>query len=201
MKTNWTRIALIVSLAFNLAVLGVFLYITALGKSPFPASANVSKTENLTDKTILPNHSGWAKNILKQNLENNRPAIEKQAKDRKEFIQTLTNDNFSEIKAKAALSKFIKSRSAMEESLGKSLIEMRKKSTPTQIKQLMQRHTEWQNKVKNKQMDFGSQVLSDKSDSLSGLSGQNIEKIKERRLERRNMIRKRLMEKYRQSQP
>jgi len=134
-------------------------------------------------------------------LENNRPAIEKQAKDRKEFIQTLTNDNFSEIKAKAALSKFIKSRSAMEESLGKSLIEMRKKSTPTQIKQLMQRHTEWQNKVKNKQMDFGSQVLSDKSDSLSGLSGQNIEKIKERRLERRNMIRKRLMEKYRQSQP
>jgi len=201
MKTNWSTTVLIVSLAFNLAVLGVFLYITAFSKSPFQANIKEKRAQQITGNRLQPGQTGWAKSILKQNLEKNRPAIKQQANDRKQFIQTLTTDEFNEAKAKVALAKFVKSRSNMEEALGKSLIEMRKQITPAQLKQLMQRRSDWQNQMKNRQPGLGSQIFNNESDSLSENQYQMMEKIKERRLERRNLIRKRMIQKYRQSQP
>jgi len=202
MKTNWSIIIMVVSLTFNLAVLGIFLYITAFGKAPFQAFGKNNQAIDTTPKLTSPKESGWVESYLKQSLSKNKPIIEQFQADRKQFNQTLMADKFDATNAKTALSKLLKSRSVMERTLGESLIEMRKQMTTAQAKQFFQRRLEREH-VKQ-QMVKRQDVRRDRirafmADSLSA-SGDNIgDDFSDRRQERRDKIRKRLLERYRQN--
>lgn len=129
MSRRWLTIILIVSLAFNLSVLIMFTHIAVLKKMPFclPGTKSVTACEDQT--------SGKYRKVIPRPEEflDNKAEIKALRDDyltkRKAFMELMRQEDFNAEEAYAAMQASLQAQDVLEKTLGKSLIEFRKKLT------------------------------------------------------------------------
>ena len=136
MSKHLIVILLLISLAFNLAVLGMFLYTAKYHKAPF----NPHRIFGPIDRS----GPGWERfhhrrDTLETRLDNNdeiRKLRDDYRQMRINFLQVMMKDKFLEQEAAAAMQASLKAQENLEKKLGESLIELRKKLSPEEAKAL-----------------------------------------------------------------
>lgn len=135
MSKRWLTILLFVSLAFNLAVLIVFLHLTVFsrdGGRPFSLRAF---TEFMQDN---PKHIQRVTPRPEEMLVNKdeiKALRDEFRQKRREFMEVLRQENFSEKDAVNAMKASRAAQDILEQRLGTSLIDFRKKLTPREAKE------------------------------------------------------------------
>lgn len=149
MSKRLLTILLLISLAFNLAVVGRYAYFEVWERPHFNPShhprGRMENNRNRFDK----GRNNWMADCMKQGMEHCQPYRDTFQVDRTQFIETLKVANFNEANAKAALEKSLKAHANMEQALGMNLIEMRKKMTAAQAREFFDRRFEHKNPDKN----------------------------------------------------
>lgn len=122
MKKNWLLIALLLSVVINIGVL-------------IALASHWHQTNKINDKATASSHADtsgvtgteWqeTRRLLLETREKSRPLIENSMLARRKFMRSISDKDFSKAEANKALKEFLLARSAMEESLGKGLIEVR----------------------------------------------------------------------------
>jgi len=133
---------LIISLAFNLAVLGMFMYTSIYRKPPFCISGMLP---NWNKKTPIHDRKDFRRDSLDMRLNTNeeiRNLREEFRKARLDFVKVMLKDDFSEKEAVSAMQRSLKLQSQLEKKLGESLIELRQKLPPEEAKRLFRERLE-----------------------------------------------------------
>lgn len=126
MSKHLIVILLFVSLAFNLAVLGMFIYASAFHKMPF-CHPNIENRypgrDEHRESRLLPE-------AALKNKDEIRKLREEFFKTRREFMQILAQEKYNEQEAKAAMEASLQAQDKLERKLGASLIEVRRNMDP-----------------------------------------------------------------------
>jgi hypothetical protein len=134
MSKHLIVILLFVSLAFNLAVLGMFIYSTAFHKMPLchPSIENrYPGRDDRRETRLLPE-------AALKNKDEIRKLREEFFKTRREFMQILAKDKYNEQEAQAAMEQSLQAQDRLERKLGASLIEVRKNMDPAEAKKFFE---------------------------------------------------------------
>jgi Spy/CpxP family protein refolding chaperone len=135
MNKRWLVIVLFASLAFNLAVMLMFAYISIYHRPPFHSMNPKPRMEQWEHKFEY-HHRITPK---PEDMLTNKDEIKKLKDDfrqkRREFMETLRQENFSEEDAYKAMEVSRQAQDILEKRLGNSLIEFRKKLTPREAKE------------------------------------------------------------------
>ena len=142
MSKHLILILLIISLAFNLAVAGMFLYTSVYRKAPFCPPGfflHRDKSDKQFDKR------DFRRDSLEMRLNSNEE-IKKLRDDfrkaRLDFVKVMLKDDFSVKEARAAMDKSLQIQGTLEKKLGESLIDMREKLPPEEAKRLFRERLE-----------------------------------------------------------
>ncbi|MBM4399611.1 MAG: periplasmic heavy metal sensor [Candidatus Cloacimonetes bacterium] len=139
MSKQWIVILLLISLAFNLAVLGIFLYTSIYHKPPFCPPGMRPPHEmgrpDLPDRDKDKDKFPFAF----ENREEIKALRDTFMLKRREFMQIMRNEPFNEKEALAAMETSLKAQEGLEKKLGTSLIEKRKKMSPEEAKEFFER--------------------------------------------------------------
>ena len=134
MSKHWIVILLFISLAFNLAVMGMFLYIHFFHRPPFCPPGMRPPMGEFRDDRQFHHRDRHKDEFVMENKEEIRLMRSHFMQKRKDFMQILLKEDFNEQKAIAAMEASLTAQDSLEESIGRSLIELRKKMTPEQAK-------------------------------------------------------------------
>lgn len=139
MSRKWIVILLFISLAFNLAVMSMFIYATIFHRAPFcpppmRPPMEMGGREHHKDKLDRDKFPFSAEN--KTEIKELRDTFKQK---RREFMQTMQSDKFTEQEALAAMEASLKAQENLEKKLGSSLIEMRKKMSDAEAKEFFER--------------------------------------------------------------
>lgn len=134
MNKRWLIIVLFISLAFNLAVMIMFSYVSFYHKPPFCPPHMRAPFEK--------EHSGKHKSIkndkIREMMGEDKAEMKKYRDDfaqkRDAFMKTLTKDTLNVKEAEAAMDASLKSHEELERHLGLSLIKVRQQLTATEAK-------------------------------------------------------------------
>jgi hypothetical protein len=133
MSKRWIEILLIISLAFNLAVLGMFIYTAAFHKPLFTPPG--WQQQGGRNQNYGENHAKrMDPDAMLQNKEEIKQLREAFQQSRKDFIQTMSKDNFNLQEARAAMEKSLAAQDVLERKLGESLLNVRTKMTAAEAK-------------------------------------------------------------------
>ncbi len=133
MSKHLMAILLILSLAFNLAVLGMFVYTTTFHKPLFapPGSGHP--------------HSNWehrGDRMSPDSLFKDKDEIRKLRNDfrkaKREFVNTMTKPKFDEKASLQAMELSLQAQDKLERKLATSLIEVRRNMTPAEAKKFFE---------------------------------------------------------------
>lgn len=151
MSKRMTTILLMISMAFNLAVLGVFIFIHTTGRTPFPPPPPRHERGMLDAPPggAPRGQTKWMADCMREGMANCQPQRDSFQVDRMQFIQTLKAAKFNETASRDALEKSLLAHAQMEKSLGENLIAMRKKMTAEQAKQFFERRFGHRQKFSN----------------------------------------------------
>ncbi|HOD17238.1 MAG TPA: hypothetical protein PKJ14_01145 [Candidatus Cloacimonadota bacterium] len=133
MSKRWMEILLIVSLAFNLAVLGMFIYSTVFHKSSCPPPEPQWRAENHP----FQSHRFDPDSVL-QNKEEIRQLRQAFQESRQAFMATLAKSELNLQEAKQAMEKSLQAQEKLERRLGESLIQVRTKMTADEAKRFFE---------------------------------------------------------------
>jgi hypothetical protein len=135
MSKHLILILLLVSLAFNLAVLGIFLYSGIYHRPPF-------RPDQMMQPWGRHEPGNWhRRDSLESRLDNNdeiRQLRLEFMQARKAFMQVMMKDQFVEKDALAAMETSLKAQQKLEQKLGESLISLRQKLSADEAKKLFQ---------------------------------------------------------------
>lgn len=129
MSRRWLIIILIVSLAFNLSVLVMFTHVAVLKKMPFclPGTKSIAECEDQSSgkyRKVIPRPEEFL-----ENKEEIKALRDDYLQKRKAFMELMRQEDFNAEQAYAAMQASLKAQDVLEKTLGKSLIEFRKKLT------------------------------------------------------------------------
>jgi hypothetical protein len=140
MSKHWIVILLLISLAFNLAVLGMFLYMKVYHQPPFnPAEMQGHRQWGEMDRLDKYPGRHWPDSLF-ENKDEIKVLREAFRQSRKDFIETMNTENFNEPAARIAMEKSLKAQEILEKKLGESLIDVRTKMSPEDSKKFFK---EW----------------------------------------------------------
>jgi hypothetical protein len=135
MSKRWIVILLFVSLAFNLAVMVMFLHLTVFGKHlGFPPHFRPSTEFRDNNPRHIQRVTPRPEDML-VNKDEIRKLKDEFRQKRREFMETLRQENFSEEDALKAMEASRVAQDILEKRLGNSLIEFRKKLTAREAKE------------------------------------------------------------------
>jgi Spy/CpxP family protein refolding chaperone len=134
MSKRWIVILLFISLAFNLAVLIMFLHISVFHKEPFFHPGFKSPSE-MRDNDIRDHFRRPRPEDMLENKDEIRKLREDFREKRREFMEIMRKDNFIEEDAIKAMEATHQAQEILEKRLGESIIEYRKKLTPTEARE------------------------------------------------------------------
>ncbi|GEM_PF-4048459 len=122
MKKNWLLIALLLSVVINLGVL-----ISLVRHWHQTNNINERGDTNTPADSTMISAQEWqeASRLLFKTREKSRPLIESSVLARRKFMKSISDKDFNKAETTKALKEFLTARNAMEESLGKGLIEVR----------------------------------------------------------------------------
>lgn len=147
MSRRWIIILLFISLAFNLAVMSMFIYATIFHRPPFcPPGARPPM------EMARPNHMRHNKDRGKlpfalEDKEEIRELRTEFMQKRKDFMQIIKSENYDEKQALAAMEASLKAQEVLERKLGTSLIELRNKMSAKEADEFFE---EWMHKFKRR---------------------------------------------------
>jgi uncharacterized membrane protein len=139
MSRKWIVILLFISLAFNMAVMSMFIYATIFHRAPFCPTPmrppmEMEGREHHKDKSDRDRFPFTVED--KAEIKELRDTFKQK---RREFMQIMQSDKFTEQKALAAMEASLKAQEDLEKKLGTSLIEMRKKMSAEEAKEFFER--------------------------------------------------------------
>lgn len=134
MSKHLIVILLFVSLAFNLAVLGMFIYATAFRKVPF-CHPQIERRMPYSGEN---RHSRLLPEAALKNKDEINKLREEFIRSRREFMQTLAKEKYNEQEAKAAMEASLQAQDKLERKLGASLIEVRRNMDPEAAKKFFE---------------------------------------------------------------
>ncbi len=126
-------ILLCVSLAFNLAVLGMFLYASATHKHPFHRPA---------DRERRPDSEERYSEFTEANRQEIRNLRSDFMQKRRAFITILSKDTYDESEAHAAMEASLAAQSKLEGKLGEAMLELRSKMPADEARKLFRARLE-----------------------------------------------------------
>jgi hypothetical protein len=135
MNKHWLVIVLFVSLAFNLAVMLMFAYISIYHKPPFHFMGQKPGTELLNHKYGIHHRITPKPEEMLTNKDEIMKLKDEFRQKRREFMETLRQENFSEEDALKTMEASRQAQDILEKRLGNSLIEFRKKITAREAKE------------------------------------------------------------------
>jgi hypothetical protein len=134
MSKRWIVILLFISLAFNLAVMIMFLHITAFRKPLFNPSLRSKYTSSSYERRDSEKSRKRPEDML-ANKEEIQMLKENFRVKRRDFLNAMRQENFNEQAAIIAMQASLQAQELLEEKLGNSLIEFRKKITPEEARE------------------------------------------------------------------
>jgi hypothetical protein len=134
MSKHWTSILLLVSLAFNLAVLGGFIYMH-VHHPPHVAPGDRPPGPH---RESGPFHERW-KGMESDSIRALRDAF---MESKKELMQELAKDPLDEQAINRIITRSITAQSTLERELGAKLVEMRKQMSAEEAKECFSRRFE-----------------------------------------------------------
>jgi hypothetical protein len=135
MKQRWLVVVLFVSLAFNLAVMVMFAYISVYHKSPFHSMYNKPGMEQWGRNPEYRHRITPKPEEMLTNKDEIRKLKDEFKSKRRAFMETLRQENFNEEDAFKAMEASWVAQDKLEKRLGNSLIEFRKKITAREAKE------------------------------------------------------------------
>ncbi len=133
-------ILLLVSFAFNLAVAGVFFWMTVFRPWIYPCGRAIPPRCPPHHEMPFPGMHHEMHGKFGQFREQMRPYRQNFAECRHDFLHCLANEPFVEKDARAALEKSLKAHEELERNLGNRMIEIRKKMSAEDAKIYFHRH-------------------------------------------------------------
>lgn len=134
MSKHWLTIVLFISLAFNLAVMLMFSYMSIYHRPPFCPPGMERPMDRDSHKDRRTKLKPELKQLMKNNREEMRDYREEFAQKRKDFMKTLANDTLRVKDAEAAMEASLKAHEALERKLGSSLINLRSNMSAEEAK-------------------------------------------------------------------
>jgi len=125
MNKHWLVIVLFISLAFNLAVMIMFAYVSIYHKPPFPHPGMKPRHERDFDRMHRPGMNMKMQEMMGGNKEELKPFRDSFDQKREAFIQSLSRDTLNVKEVEAAMEASLKAHEDLERHLGQSLIKMR----------------------------------------------------------------------------
>ncbi len=140
MSKRLLYIILLISLAFNIAVFGMFTYVKIYHKAPFrhPDFRHHMDNDN-------PEHRDDDKRFFNLNMENREEIRKLRAEfkeNRRDFMKTLWKEDFVEQDALAAMETSINTQQKLDRTLGESLIKLRKNMSKEEALKFINEHRE-----------------------------------------------------------
>lgn len=139
MSKRWIVILLFVSLAFNLAVLGVFLYTSYFNRMPFCLYNERPDKELAEHRYSREDRERERPEFTLGNRDEIKQLRSEFMQKRREFINTLCKENINEQEVMAAMQASLNAQEKLENLVGTSMLDLRKKMTPEQAKDYFQR--------------------------------------------------------------
>ncbi len=139
MSKRWIVILLFVSLAFNLAVLGVFLYTSFFGRMPFCPADSRPARELAEHRFSREDRDKARPEFTLANRDEIKQLRSEFMQKRREFIKALSKENINEQEVLAAMQTSLAAQEKLESKIGTSMLELRKKMTPEQAKDYFQK--------------------------------------------------------------
>lgn len=142
MSKRWIVILLFISLAFNLAVLGMFTYMSMFRGFPFcPPPHKVP--EEMQERQIQRRDRD---RLMNRASDEDKKEIRKLRLEflhnRKEFMDILLQENFNEADAVKVMNASLQAQDKLEKKLGEALIEVRKQMTAEEAKEYLKQRME-----------------------------------------------------------
>jgi hypothetical protein len=151
MSKRLIEILLLVSLAFNLAVVCMFSYVHFFHKMPFRPDMGRRHEWNRDgrqDREMNKKMQG----MMEANRESMKPYREEFRLKREQFMKLLAAEQVNEAQAIKAMQASLAAQDTLESKLGMSLLELRKKMTPAEAKEYFEmriermKHRQWGNR-------------------------------------------------------
>ncbi|MFO7659426.1 MAG: periplasmic heavy metal sensor [Candidatus Cloacimonadaceae bacterium] len=139
MSKRWIVIILFVSLAFNLAVLSVFLYTSYFNRMPFCLYNERSDKDLSEHRYSREDRERERPEFTLGNRDEIKQLRSEFMQKRREFIITLNKETVNEQEVMAAMQASLKAQEKLESMVGTSMLELRKKMTPEQAKDYFQK--------------------------------------------------------------
>lgn len=139
MSKRWIVILLFISLAFNLAVIGMFLYSTIFTRMPFCPRGSISHREMVEHRFSRTDRDKDRPEFVLENKDEIRKLRGDFMQKRREFITVLSKENLNEQEAITAMQASLDAQLELEQKVGSSMLELRKKLTPEQAKEYFQK--------------------------------------------------------------
>lgn len=162
MSKHWLTIVLFISLAFNLAVMLMFSYVSIYHRQPFCPPGMRQSFNRDRDR----DHDRKTNPAIKKLLDENKVEMEKYRADfaqkRLQFLQTLSRDTLNIDDAEVSMEASLKAHGELERKLGNSLINLRKNMTNEDARVFFKKHMDRMHRNKD---DF--RPRRDKRDSLN----------------------------------
>jgi uncharacterized membrane protein len=134
MSKRWIVILLCISLAFNIAVMGMFLFMTVYHRPPFcPPGMERGRDGDRERKPDAELNPAMRK-LMDENKAEMRKFRDDFAQKRRDFMLILANDTLNVKAAEAAMEASLKAHEDLERKLGSSMINLRKNMKPADAK-------------------------------------------------------------------
>jgi len=159
MSKHFITILLLISLAFNLAVMCMFAYASIYHRPPFnPPQWDRARHHEGMGFRHSEHGRRWPDTLM-ENRDEIKQLREAFSQSRKEFMQEMRSDKFDLTKATAAMQKSLLAQEKLEKRLGESLLDMRKKMSTTEAQKFFQERQD-----RNKRDNMRDRMRFDRSD-------------------------------------
>lgn len=139
MSKRLIMILLFVSLAFNLAVLGMFLYRAVYFRAPLCSQDNRFSGEMMEHRYSKSDRDKERPEFTLANRDEIKKLRSEFMQKRRAFVNILSKQTLNEQEALTAMQASLAAQNALEQKVGTSMLELRKKLTPEQAKDYFQR--------------------------------------------------------------
>lgn len=161
MSKRLLYIILLISLAFNIAVLGMFAYVTIYKRQPFCQTETRYRMDRDANE-----HRDEDKRFFNLNMENREEIRKLRAEfkeNRRDFMEMLWKEDFNEQDALAAMETSINTQQKLDRTLGEALIKLRKNMSQEEAMNFIKEHRDrMKDRYKTDKHEFMNKIQSKK---------------------------------------
>lgn len=150
MNKRWLVIVLFISLAFNLAIVAMFSYMSLCHKPPFCPPGMKPPFERDHHRMPPPDDNDKIRKLMGEDKEDMIKFRDDFSKKRDAFMKTLVKDTLNVKEAEAAMDASLIAHENLERHLGQSLIKVRQKLSSEEARTIFKDRLDRFNKRKDK---------------------------------------------------